>query len=106
MSSLSYSSLSKSQRAQVAYLFADAIFGTDASGFVYEVDGEEIRGRRAIDPQKNQVRARRVDLTTPKVTMLQEVHITDEMTIRSMSAMNALAASVANHIHSLKEVHA
>lgn len=104
MIALSYSSLSDSQRAQVAYLFADHIFGTDAGAFVYEVDSEEIKGR-VLAGQQSQV-AQRARTATPKVTMLQEVHITNEMTMQSMSAMNALAASVANQIYSLNEVHA
>lgn len=109
MPALSYTSLSDSQRAQVAYLFADHIFGTDAGAFTYEVKDGNVYGR-ALDrtatngDRRSKQRARQIP--TLKVTMLKEVHITDELIHQARTNMDALAASVANQIHSLKEVHA
>lgn len=106
MQSLPYSSLSETQRADVAHLFADHIFGTDAGAFVYEVEDGKVCGR-VLDPTaKNSdarsARARQIPMV--KVTMLQEVHITNELIHSARMNMDALAASVANRIHLNQEV--
>jgi hypothetical protein len=110
MSSLTYSSLSESQRAQVAYLFADAIFGTDAGAFTYEVKDGNVHGRMMDRTATNgdarsTNRARRI--SPAKVTMLQEVNITDELKFTARTNMDALAASIASKLQqSQEEVHA
>jgi hypothetical protein len=98
MQSLPYSSLTNEQRARVDYLFADAIFGTDASAFVYEWDGKDIKGRTS-----NQLavtsRARKLDPASVKVTMVQEVNITNELIQSANMHMDALAALIARKIY-------
>jgi len=56
MIAVRFPSLSPSQRARVAYLFADETFGSDPDAFVYETDDQgEIVSRKSIKmmPQKN-----------------------------------------------------
>lgn len=94
MQSLPYSSLSKSQRAMVAYLFADDIFGADANAFVYEVDGKgEVKSR--VSSEQSSVRRRARQNAPVLVTLIEEVHITDDLIHHAQMSMDALAASVA-----------
>lgn len=100
MQSLPYSALTDEQRKRVAYLFADEHFGTDASAFAYEWDGRDIRGRHQVSGARSQTksRAKKIDPASVKVTMLQEVHITDELIRTTTLHMDALAALIANRI--------
>lgn len=95
MRTIPFSSLNKKQLAQAAYLFADETFGTDASAFVYEVDGEEVKGR--VTREKVEARSWKGDVV--KVTLLPEVNITEEMSQRVSMNMDALSASVARKIY-------
>lgn len=104
MQSLPHSALNTNQLAQVAYLFADEIFGTDASGFVYLVnDAGAVTGRRyqAERLQVGKFRAAgEVRVTT------QEDEATDEFISMHMSA-GALIALLTERlmINNFEEVH-
>lgn len=99
MQSLPYSSLTEEQRARVAYLFADALFGTDASAFVYEWDGQDIKGRYQANIKCQVKRVRKVGPASVKVTMVQEVNITDALIQSANMNMDALAALIARQIY-------
>jgi hypothetical protein len=103
MTSLPFSSLTDKQLVQVAYLFADSFFGTDASAFVYEVDGGEVIGRWTMDGG----RCTETHIH-PKVnvTVSQEVNVTEEMRKQVNMNMDALSALVAQNIyqHQFEEV--
>jgi hypothetical protein len=101
MNSLPFSQLTDDQRAQVAYLFADSIFGTDASAFAYELNDQgEVKGRSRIATNgdaANQPRARKTNIV--QIHMIEEVNITDELIRHASMSMDALAASVAQRIY-------
>lgn len=100
MSSLPYASLSESQRAQVAYLFADHIFGTDVNAFVYEVDGERVKGRvKSVNSEQSSVSRRARQNARVVVTMVEEAYITNEMIAHAQMSMDALAASIAQRLN-------
>lgn len=98
MTSLPFSSLNKKQLTQVAYLFADEAFGTDASAYLYELDkGGDVKGRTMDKQQTAMPRAQmRPEI---KITVSQEANVTEEMIQRSRMNMDALAASVARRIY-------
>lgn len=102
MQSLSFSDLNERQLAQVAYLFADSIFGTNAAAFTYELDGSgDVKGRSIANSQlpigNEKKRARQG--AAIKVHMIEEVNITDELIRHARMSMDALAASIAQHIY-------
>ena len=101
MQSLPYSSLTQTQRARVAYLFADQAFGTDPAAYLYQVTGDEVQRRKPIQMQAPVTRRAR-DLAPAKVTMMQEVNITNELIHTATINMDALAATIANNIHQSK----
>jgi hypothetical protein len=101
MQSLSHSDLTERQLAQVAYLFADQHFGTDAAAFTYELaTNGDVKGRSRIvemDCAAGKQRARQNSLV--QVHMIEEVNITDELIRHASMSMDALAASIAQRIY-------
>jgi hypothetical protein len=91
-----FAQLDDTQRAQVAYLFADAHFGTDANSYRYELDrGGNVSGRTPLTIAMT-TRARQ---SAPViVTVIEEVNTTDEMIQLAHTHMDALAASVAQKL--------
>jgi hypothetical protein len=108
MQTLPYSSLNEKQLAQVAYLFADQFFGSDASAFVYEVDGKgEVKGRALATKDEGQ-RTERTKAHSPiNVNAIAEVNVTEEMINTANMHMDALAAAVAQKLYQsqFEEVH-
>jgi hypothetical protein len=104
MQSLPYSELNQSQLEQVAFLFADEHFGTDATAFTYELDQDgTVKGRAAVSGhQSTKARARQ----SAPVTMIaiQEVHITEDQIKHAMMSMDALAASIARELYQREQV--
>jgi hypothetical protein len=102
MQTFSHSDLTERQLAQVAYLFADQHFGTDATAFTYELDkngdvksrSRIVENNSAADPSKR--RARQGAAIT--VHMIEEVNITDELIRHASMSMDALAASIAQSL--------
>ena len=96
MQQLSHSELNEHQLAQVNYLFADSIFGTNAAAFVYELKNGDVKGRTLASSDFH----RRAKQDSPiKVTAVEEVNITDEIIRHANMSMDALAASVAEHFY-------
>jgi hypothetical protein len=103
MNTLSFSDLTERQLTQVAYLFADQHFGTDAAAFTYELDkngdvksrSRIVENNSAADPGKP--RARKGASIT--IHMIEEVNITDELIRHASMSTDALAASIAQRIH-------
>lgn len=93
-----YAALTPRQRAQAAYLFADDLFGTDPSAYLYSVDkGGNITKRRTMT--KAPKRTTRARLTQPvQVTLLEEQHLTDELTARAREHFQTFAALLAREI--------
>jgi hypothetical protein len=100
MTSLPFSELTDDQRAQVAYLFADQIFGTDVNAFAYELNEKgEVKGRSRI-AQSGCAEVKRSRQNSPVIVhMIEEVHITEDMINRVNMSMDALAASIAQRIY-------
>jgi hypothetical protein len=100
MTSLPYSNLNESQRARIAYLFADAVFGTDTRAYLYELDKQgNVTGRTATNPTAP--KAMRAKQSAPViVTTAPEVNITDELIQHASMSMDALAAFVADKLYS------
>jgi hypothetical protein len=98
MQSLPYSQLNQSQLDQVAYLFADKQFGTDAVAFVYELtEAGQITGRTPIHIDRSPGRAKQ---NAPvKVIAVREVHVTEEQIKQAQMYMDALAAFVAREMY-------
>jgi hypothetical protein len=98
MSSLPYSNLNESQRARIAYLFADDAFGTDVRAYLYEVDKQgNVTGRTAAQPTAP--KAMRAKQFAPViVTTAPEVNVTDELIQHASMSMDALAAFVADKL--------
>lgn len=94
---MNYSSLTPNQREQVAYLFADEFFGTDAGAYLYEVKDGVVTGRTRTGTP-----AHRAKQSAPvMVKMIEEVHVTNEMLMSAHMAMDALAASAAGRMFNL-----
>ena len=100
MQSLPFSQLTDEQRARVAYLFADSIFGTDANAYAYELnDKGDVKFRSRI-AQAGYAEVKRSRKNSPvMVHMIEEVNITDELIRHASMSMDALAASIAQHIY-------
>lgn len=98
MTSLPYSNLNESQRARIAYLFADDVFGTDARAYLYELDKQgNVTGRTAVKPTAP--KAKRAKQSVPViVTTAPEVNITDELIQHAGMSMDALAAFIADKL--------
>lgn len=98
--SLPYLQLDETQRARIAYLFADAHFGGDPAAYLYELDKRGVvTGRTPIHMEA----AGRARQTPPVlVSVIQEVNPTDEMIARARMSMDALAASIAEHLYQLE----
>jgi hypothetical protein len=103
MQSLTHSQLSPVQLDRVAYLFADAHFGTDASAFSYEVDARgNVKGR--VSNQRTATSGRSKRGAPVFVTAIVEVHITDEQISHAHFSMDALAVSIASKIIQLSKL--
>lgn len=103
MQTLPYSQLTQAQRAQVAYLFADQHFGSDAGAFLYEVNKQGVVIGRAMDgePQTAKGRSRRGPV---QVTCTQEVNVTQRMIFNAQMNMDALAASIAAKLNQQSQI--
>jgi hypothetical protein len=100
MTSLSFSDLNERQLAQVAYLFADSIFGTDAAAFNYELTTNgAVKGRSRIVVLNCAAGKRSRQNSPVQVHMIEEVNITDELIRHASMSMDALAASIAQNIY-------
>lgn len=104
MQSLPYSQLDQSQLKQVAYLFADHLFGTDVTAFTYELDQDGVvKGRAAVSSQQSAIgRAKQNAPVT--VHMIEEVHVTDAQIKHAQMSMDALAASVARELYQREQI--
>lgn len=77
---MQYAALTASQRAQVAYLFADAHFGTDVNAYAYLVDARgNVTGRRPNQLQPRDGSRTRRDqpvkvATAPEPTAAHGIH--------------------------------
>jgi hypothetical protein len=101
MTSLSFSDLNERQLAQVVYLFADSIFGTDATVYAYELaTNGDVKGRSRIAGNGDAAGSQRArQNSTMHVHMIEEVNITDELIRHASMSMDALAASIAQCIY-------
>lgn len=93
MQTVSFSALDQGQLAQVAYLFADEIFGTDASAFEYELNGKgNLTGRRtAARIEGLRVNDKGGRSTGMRVTACKDA-ITNARDVMSIDALSALLA--------------
>ncbi len=98
MPRLSYSALDDGQRAQIAHLFADSLFGTDASLYEYEINNGVIVSRQATRPAPRTTTIKTVTVKTMEAAA--EEHINHPMPI------SALSAIVINNLSQLEEVSA
>ncbi len=99
MQTLAHSQLNDAQLAQVAYLFADAHFGSDARAFVYEVNGHgDIKGRHAAEGQSPARSGRSKRRPPVNIQITQEAHVTESMIFNAQMSMDALAASIAEKL--------
>jgi hypothetical protein len=98
MSTITHSALSEEQLSQVAYLFADDAFGTDASAYLYEVDrrGDVVSRQLTVDGGRSST-TRRVTLMT--VTGRPSLQVSDEQIKIARMHMESLAASVAEKLY-------
>lgn len=94
-----YESLTEKQRAQVAYLFADAHFGASVNAFCYELDKAGDVVGRTMDNRPQTIKPKGGRRSAKVNVKIVEVNITDEM--RSKIEMNreALAALIARKMH-------
>lgn len=106
MTSLSFSDLNERQLAQVAYLFADSIFGTDAAAFTYELDKNgDVKFRSRIVGNGDAEEKKRSRQNSPvQVHMIEEVNITDELIRHARMSMDALAASIAQGLYQSQSI--
>ncbi|MBI5950181.1 MAG: hypothetical protein HY865_00875 [Chloroflexi bacterium] len=93
-----YSALTAEQRAQVAYLFADEAFGTDASAYLYEVDKGGAVTRRKPDTEK-QSPLSTARTTSINVKAVRDEHVTAAQVETATMHMDALAAFIAEKIY-------
>ena len=92
-----YSALTAAQREQAAYLFADAILGTDPHTYEYEVCGDEVIGRSRLAQNSDERSRVRKPHTVQVNILVQEVpdsYITVEMNRNAKQAIDSFARSV------------
>lgn len=106
MQIIAHAALDQIQIAQIDYLFADAVFGTDASAYLYEID------KRGCVTGRVRVNAKPVTRAAQNAEVLitaREVHVNDKDLQTANMHMDALAASIANKLYQrqqlLAEVH-
>lgn len=95
---MNYSTLTPTQREQVDYLFADAIFGTDVNAFDYEIKGDTVIGRaqilRSAQDDKAHVRKPHTVSVNVCVREVPSAFITLEMSRNAETTIKELARSV------------
>jgi len=91
-----FSSLTPTQQDQAAYLFADEIFGTDASAFDYEVQDNNVIGRTKLNANSQQLSVRKPHtvLVNVSVREVPAEFVTIEMDRQSAYAIQSIARSV------------
>lgn len=100
---LPYTSLNSHQLAQVAYLFADEHFGTDANAYLYEVNKDGDVKSRVPQKTKGNTQRRRAKPNSPvKVHIIKEAHLTNEIIHNARMHLEAFAQSAAEHISQLE----
>lgn len=95
-----HSSLTHAQRAQVAYLFADDAFGTDASAYEYETEGDKVTGRSRI-AKDGEHRGKRKPHHVAVRVEVREVHspfVTGQMQRDAQVTYQVIARSVVERI--------
>jgi hypothetical protein len=102
---LDFSKLNEGQLAQVAYLFADEHFGTNAAAYAYEVDKNgDVKFRSRINQITCSTEKKRASQNPAiQVYMIEEINITDELIRSASMSMDALAAAIANRIYKNQE---
>jgi len=104
---MNYQSLTSQQRAQVAYLFADDVFGADPSAYEYEVNGGMVAGRTAISDQRPAVRKKPHNIAA-HVTVREtpEAYVTTQAQRETDLAIQSIARSVVERIIKSQNVEA
>jgi hypothetical protein len=96
MQSLPHSALDQCQLEQVAYLFADAVFGTDATGFTYDIDPRGMVAGRTANNRTHYGKSRAKDL---RVLSQQEVMTANlDPELYAHSSTDALSAILAKKL--------
>lgn len=103
MQSLPHSALNTDQLAQVAYLFADEFFGTDAGAFDYLVEGGRVTGRRlqVAGLKIGKIRA----AGDVRVIAQEDTQVTDEFMSMHMSTGALVALLTEKFTNTFEEVH-
>lgn len=90
-----YSALTSNQRKQVTQLFADELFGSDATAHLYELDKNgDVIGRTMIKARKT---TKTKQVTRCKVTV-RAAYVSDRQIQTARMHMDALAASTAHKL--------
>jgi hypothetical protein len=88
-------SLTTTQREQVDYLFADAIFGTDVNAFDYEIRDDNVIGRSRIDNKRDVIMRKPHTVSVNMcVREIPSAFITLEMSRNAETTIKELARSV------------
>lgn len=90
-----YANLTAAQKEQVAYLFCDSFFGTDATCFEYELEGDQVARRRALTASKPGLQK---IIKSVNVTSMQEPHASDDQIASASLVFDFLAQQVAEQI--------
>lgn len=105
-----YSSLTPAQRDQVAFLFADEIFGTDPSAYEYELTGETVTGRVRLSALSGQrsVHVRKPHSVTVNVAVrdVPEALVTVEMRRDAQMSIQQIARNVVARLIQSNQVEA
>lgn len=97
MPALAYDALNETQAAQVAYLFCDELFNTDARAYLYEINREgDVTIRTMIEPIQP---ARANYKPTVKIVAQVDAYPSEDALDRAAAAMESLAASIAESIY-------
>ena len=92
---MQYQTLTPAQQSQVEYLFADQIFGTDATGFEYEVKAGNVIARSRIAPS-GEAEARKPKTVRVHVAVreIPTAYLSVEMDREANYAIQAIARSL------------
>ena len=90
-----YSALTPDQRAQVADLFADDLFGKDARAYLYDVvNGQVVRRERMAASERCTARVKSINVMTVRCN-----NISAEQIAVAQMHMDALAVSIAEKLY-------
>ena len=97
---MNYQSLTTAQRDQVAYLFADDVFGEDPSAYEYEVNGGMVAGRSRIAENSGAVHAKKARNIAACITVREtpEAYVTKQSQRETAYAIQSIARSVVERL--------